>query len=171
MLVEGESDRAALRTLAARRGLAVDVVAMGGATNIARVLRRYADEPVTGLCDAAEEGFFRRAWAGRSDGFAVCHADLEDELIRALGVPAVEAVVEAAGELRSLRRFQGMPFHRDRPAAAQLHRFLGTTSGRKIRYGGLLIEALDLDRVPEPLDTVLAAAARAVTRPSDHASG
>jgi hypothetical protein len=37
----------------------------------------------------------------------------------------------------------------------QLHRFLGTTSGRKARYAGLLVEHLDLDRVPEPLDALL----------------
>jgi hypothetical protein len=33
---------------------------------------------------------------------------------------------------------------------------MGTRSGRKIRYGRLLVEALDLDHVPRPLDGVLA---------------
>jgi len=33
-----------------------------------------------------------------------------------------------------------------------LHRFIGTRSGRKIRYGHLLAQAVDLDRIPAPLD-------------------
>ena len=39
-------------------------------------------------------------------GFFACETDLEDELIRALGVPAVEAVIEEQGELMSLRILQ-----------------------------------------------------------------
>jgi len=37
-----------------------------------------------------------------------------------------------------------------------LRRFLGTRAGRKVRYGTLLVDALDLDRVPGALDGVLA---------------
>jgi len=37
-----------------------------------------------------------------------------------------------------------------------LRRFLGTRAGRKVRYGTLLVDALDLDRVPPALDAVLA---------------
>lgn len=158
VLVEGESDRAALLTLAERRGVAVEVAVLGGATNVRRFLARYAQVPVTGLCDAGEESFFRRAWAGRDGEFFVCDADLEDELVRALGPAAVEEVIAAEGDLRSYRKLQAMPFHRDRPVPAQLHRFLGTTSGRKIRYARLLVGALDLRRVPRPLEAVLAAA-------------
>jgi hypothetical protein len=33
---------------------------------------------------------------------------------------------------------------------------MGSGSGRKIRYAGLLVDALDLSRVPRPLDLVLA---------------
>lgn len=123
---------------------------------------------LAGLCDAAEEGDLRRGLerAGlgrdltRSDmealGFWVCVADLEDELIRALGVDAVEHVVAAQGELRPFRIFQQQPAQRDRTPEAQLRRFMGTRAGRKIRYGRLLVEALDLDEVPRPLDRVLA---------------
>jgi hypothetical protein len=32
---------------------------------------------------------------------------------------------------------------------------MGSGSGRKIRYAGLMVEALELDRVPRPLDLVL----------------
>jgi len=90
-------------------------------------------------------------------GFFVCDADLEDELIRALGPEAVERVLDAQGELASFRRFQEQPAQRARDAHAQLRRFMGTRSGRKIRYGALLIDALELERVPRLLDLVLAA--------------
>jgi len=39
---------------------------------------------------------------------------------------------------------------------AQLRRFMGTRGGRKIQYARLLVDALDLTRVPRPLDGVLA---------------
>jgi hypothetical protein len=174
VLVEGVSDRAAIEALAAVRGLdltatAVEVVAMGGATSIRHFLAEHAGDGVrlAGLCDAAEEGWFRRglerAGYGRPRdrcdlealGFFVCDADLEDELIRALGVPAVERVVEAEGDLRSLRSLQKQPAQRDRPAADQVRRFLGSGSGRKVRYARLLVEALAPEQVPRPLDRLL----------------
>ncbi len=82
--------------------------------------------------------------------------DLEDELVRALGVPAVEQVVAAAGELGALRTLQRQPAQRERPVELQLRRFLGSHSGRKARYARLLVEALDPDAVPAPLDGLLA---------------
>ena len=90
-------------------------------------------------------------------GFFVCEVDLEDELIRALGVAAVERVLDQEGELASFRILQRQPAQRGRATEHQLHRFLGTRSGRKVRYGQLLIEALDLARVPRPLDLLLQA--------------
>jgi hypothetical protein len=175
VLVEGESDRAAVRTLAGRRGrdLAaeeVTVVAMAGATNIAHHLDRYGPSGVrlAGLYDAAEERFFRRGLerAGLGSGldraglealgFFGCDADLEDELIRALGPDAVLEILAAEGELRSFRLFQGQPAQQGRTLTEQLHRFLGTRSGRKIRYGGLLAAALGPDQVPRSLDRLLA---------------
>jgi len=47
---------------------------------------------------------------------------------------------------------QNQPAHRGRHLHDQLHRFIGTRSGRKIRYGHLLAQAVDLDRIPAPLD-------------------
>jgi hypothetical protein len=85
----------------------------------------------------------------------VCDADLEDELIRCLGADTVERILAAEGELGSFRTFQKQPAQRGRPVQAQLRRFLGTKQGRKIRYGTLLVEALDLADVPRPLDGVL----------------
>jgi hypothetical protein len=120
------------------------------------------------MCDAAEERDFRRALerAGlgarltRADmealGFYVCDADLEDELIRALGTAVVEQLVAAEGELRSFRTLQKQPAQREKPLEDQLRRFIGTKSGRKIRYARLLVESLEPDRVPRPLTKVLA---------------
>jgi hypothetical protein len=177
VLVEGNSDRVALHTLAGRRGrdLAADgieVVAMGGITNTRAFASRYGPRglgaSLAGLYDAGEEAKVRHGLAaaglvaapgadGLSGlGFYKCSADLEDELIRALGVDAVEAVIEAAGEARSLRLLAGMPAQRDWTREAVLRRFLGARSGRKARYAALLMDAMEPDRVPEPLAALLA---------------
>jgi hypothetical protein len=177
VLVEGPSDRRALETLAARRGRnlgaeGVSVVSIGGATNIRSALDvfgpRGRDAYLAGLCDAAEEGDFRRSLEeaglgvdltrdGMEDlGFFVCVADLEDELIRCLGKDAVEKVLEEQGDLVSFRTFQKQPEWRGRTTEEQLRRFMGTGSGRKIRTAALLVGELDLSRVPRPLDHVLA---------------
>jgi hypothetical protein len=177
VLVEGLSDREAVEALAVRRGrdLAADgvaVVPIGGAQAIRAALDLYGpgglDVRLAGLCDAGEERGFRRALerAGlgreltRSDaealGFFVCEADLEDELIRALGVDAVEQVVEAYGDLGPFRTLQKQPEWRGRPVHDQLRRFFGSGGRRKIRYARYLVEAVPLDRMPRPLDGVLA---------------
>ncbi|HYI33428.1 MAG TPA: ATP-dependent endonuclease, partial [Glaciibacter sp.] len=90
-------------------------------------------------------------------GFHVCVADLEDELIRAHGVESVEKEIEAQGELRAFRTFQLQTAQRIRSPEQQLHRFMGTHSGRKLQYADALVGSLGLDRVPEPLDRLLAA--------------
>ena len=177
VLVEGISDQVALEAIAARRGrdLAAEgiaVVPMGGARNIRRFLERFGprglDVRLAGLCDAREEGDFRRGLerAGlgsdlsRADmeahGFYVCVADLEDELIRCLGAAAVEQVVRAQGELGSFRTLQRQPAWQGRSSQEQLRRFIGTHSGRKVRYARLLVDALELTSVPRPLDRLLA---------------
>jgi hypothetical protein len=177
VLVEGVSDQFALEALARRRGRSLDaegvsIVPMGGATNIRTFLNRFGPEGlglrVAGLCDAAEEGDFRRGLerAGlgsnltRADmerlGFYVCVDDLEDELIRSLGVAAIERVIDAQGELEAFRTFQREPQWRARTSEQQLRRFFGTHRGRKIQSAALLVDALDLGRVPRPLDAVLA---------------
>jgi hypothetical protein len=177
ILVEGTSDRIALETLAERRGRelaaeGVSIVPIGGAQALGRFLERLRSEKpgvtAAGLCDAGEEASFRRSLerAGigsdltRAEmealGFFVCDADLEDELIRALGAQRVEEVVEAHGDLGPLRTLQKQPEWRSRPLEEQLRRFFGSGARRKIRYSRVLVEALDLDRVPRPLDCVLA---------------
>lgn len=177
VLVEGVSDKLAVRALAKRRGRDVDaegvaVLAMGGSKNIRRFLEVFGPAglnlAIAGLCDAGEERDFKsaleRAGVGtslsRRDmaalGFHVCVVDLEDELIRALGVAAVEQVVEAQGERAALQTFRRQPAWAGRSPEEQLRRFFGTHGGRKIECAPLLVQALDLDRVPPPLDLLLA---------------
>ncbi|MQA80605.1 MAG: ATP-dependent endonuclease [Streptosporangiales bacterium] len=177
VLVEGMSDQAAVEALAARhlRDLdaeGVSVVPLGGAMSIAPFLDLFGPDGVdvrlAGLCDVAEEGYFRRGLerAGlgadltRADmealGFYVCVEDLEDELIRTLGVASVERVIEDQGDLRSWRVLQQQPAHQGRSVEEVLRRFMGTRSGRKIHYARLLVDALDLADVPRPLERVLA---------------
>jgi len=48
------------------------------------------------------------------------------------------------------------PAWRGRSTEAQLRRFLGAGSQRKLRYARLLVEAVDLGGLPRPLDAVLA---------------
>jgi len=176
VLVEGDSDRIALRTLA-RRGArdltaeGIAVIAMGGITNTRTVASHYGPRGLglrlAGLYDAPEEAKLQHglAAAGLGSaaepaalselGFYKCSVDLEDELIRALGVNAVEQVIEAAGEARSLRLLTGMPAQRGWQREAVLRRFIGVRSGRKARYAGLLVDVLDPGHVPAPLAAVL----------------
>jgi hypothetical protein len=177
VLVEGISDQVALHAIAERRGRDLDadgisIVAMQGATNIGHFLELYGPRGLAvglgGLCDAGEEGMFRRglerAGIGRnltradmeSLGFYVCVADLEDELIRSLGAASVQDVIDAQGELGSFRTMQKQPAQRGRTIDQQLRRFMSTRGGRKIRYARLLVDALELTKVPRPLDRVLA---------------
>ena len=167
VLVEGESDRLAVERLAERRGrdLAaedVHVLPIGGATNIRAEIARFGGVVVVGLCDVGEERCYRRAFAAASLPFFVCDADLEDELIRAIGTDAMRTFIDDQGERAAFAAFQRQPFQRQpdqqgKTAEAQLRRFMGTKSGRKLRYARLLVDALDLTRVPAPLEALLAA--------------
>ena len=88
-------------------------------------------------------------------GFYVCTADLEDELIRALGHAAVEQIIRAQGGLRSFRTFQKQPAQQGQSSGEQLHRFMGTRSGRKRQYARLLAVACALYG-PHPIGMGLA---------------
>lgn len=168
VLLEGPSDCAAVNALAAGRGrdLAAEgvcVLPMGGAMSVGRFARLLGppglDLRLTGLCDEAERPYYTRALerpGAAREGIFVCAADLEDELIRALGVRRVEELFQAEGDLRAFRTFLHQPAQRGRPPQQQVRRFLGTKKGRKIHYGRVLVEALDPDRVPAPLDGLLA---------------
>ncbi len=177
VLVEGISDKLALEALAERRGLNLDadrisVVPIGGAQAIGRFLERFGPQGLNvrlaGLCDAGEEREFARGLErtglgsdlSRPDmeslGFYVCVADLEDELIRSLGAASVEELLAAQGDLGSFRTLQKQPAWHGRTTEEQLRRFMGSGGSRKIRYARLLVDALDLGRVPRPLEGLLA---------------
>lgn len=176
VLVEGISDQIAVEALAGlqARDLAkegVVVVPVGGARSVSAYLARFgpagAGLRVGGLCDAAEERHFCRALAragfpppaSRGDlereGFFVCDRDLEDELIRAVGPDAIEAILAAEGDLASFRTLQRQAAWREAGFVDQVRRFLGAGARRKLRYASRFVLALDLDRQPRPLREVL----------------
>ncbi|MFH8472068.1 TOPRIM nucleotidyl transferase/hydrolase domain-containing protein [Streptomyces sp. NPDC018000] len=176
VLVEGSSDQVALEALATRYGRdlgaeGVAVVPLGGATSIGRFLDVCGPPglglPLAGLCDIGEERHFRRhlervgLGSGlmhaelETIGFHVCDADLEDELIRAVGAEGVQQVIEAQGETRRFHTFQGQSAQRERPVEHQLRRFMGTHSGRKALYAQALVAHVDIERVPRPLERLL----------------
>ena len=164
VLVEGPSDRRAVETLARRRGRdlqaeGIGVVPMGGYGNLPRLLGRYGGLRLAGLYDVGEERHFLRALgcADRGEleraGFYACARDLEDELTRAVGPDGVERVLAEQGELRAFQTYRKQPAHRALPLEEQLYGFMWN---RKQRYAVLLVDALDLERIPRPLDRVLA---------------
>jgi hypothetical protein len=174
VLVEGISDRRALEVLAERRGRDLEhegivIVPIGGAHAVGRFLERFgprgSNKRLAGLCDAGEEHYFRRSLerAGfgsdltRVDmerlGFYVCVENLEHELVRAVGADVVLEVIAAEGELESFRTYQKQPAKRKLTHEDQLWGFMWN---RKLRYADLLVRALDLTRVPPPLEGVLA---------------
>jgi hypothetical protein len=160
VLVEGESDRIAVETLAGRRGRdlsseGISVMAVGGAHALQRVLRTLEAERIAGLYDRGEEAAIRRALdrAGiAAEAFYACDPDLEGELVRALGAERMLRLVEERGHLAAFRTYQRQPGKRALSLDAQLH---GWLHNWKVRYAAALVEALDLDRVPSPLDGVL----------------
>jgi len=173
ILVEGVSDQRAVEALARlrRRDLekeGVVVIPIAGATNIGRFLDLLGpggyDLRLAGLCDEGEESQFgmalERAALGSSLdrhglaelGFFVCVRDLEDELIRALGVDAMLSLIESQRQLRRFRSFQNQPAQSHKSTEEQIWRWLGN---HKIRYAPLMVEALSPDRVPAPLHEVL----------------
>ena len=128
LLVEGVGDQVALDTLAERHGRnleyeGVSIVPMGGASGLGEFLNHLQGPEgfrvrVSGLCDEGEVSDFQRGLerAGlgsnlsrfdmESLGFYVCVVDLEDELIRSLGVYSVERVIEDQGNSGRSRRFR-----------------------------------------------------------------
>lgn len=179
VLVEGISDQIAVETLAARQGRdlapeGIVVLPIGGAMAVGRFLDEFgpagAGLRVSGLCDAAEASYFSRQLKrsgyakadGRIDlekqGFFVCNRDLEDELIRAVGSDAIEAILVQQGDLSPFRTLQKQVAWRDAGFVDQFRRFLSAGARRKLRYASLLVEALDIDQQPRPLRDVLARA-------------
>ena len=174
LLVEGISDVIALQTLAEIEGVDLsDIVILpaGGAQAIGPQLRRFGPEGtgtiVGGLCDAAEAPFFvtglRRAGfdtvppegALARNGFHVCDRDLEDELLRALGLEAALAVIEGEGEGQALATLRAQAAWRELPLLDQIRRFLASRARRKARYAALFVRAIPRGAHPGPLRAVL----------------
>lgn len=161
ILVEGASDQRAVEALARRRhrDLAAEgtlVVPITGATNLDRFVDLLGSSglglSLVGLCDQAEADLF--AAALDPDRFFVCLRDLEEELIRALGAEKVIELMAGQGQIGRFHRFQRQPAQRHKTLEQQVWRWLGN---HKIRYAPLMVDALDLDKVPTPLEAVLAA--------------
>jgi hypothetical protein len=195
VLLEGSSDVAAVRAVAALYGVTATThryqfIDMGGVTNIHRhlVAFRTASVPVRviGMCDAGEAKYFVRALqvigcdlqheADLAEyGFSVCDADLEDELIRALGPERVVSALDRLGLRARLATFQRQPAWRDRPLHEQLHRFAGVASGRKTLLAGAFAGELARSEVPAPLRHLVAAivngAVPTPVRPAEDGSG
>ena len=173
ILVEGESDRAALVAAAGVLGFdlsATSILVMNGATNVVKLLTGTVPTGarVAGLYDVGEEAHIVRALAeaglteGRDStalerlGFFACDRDLEAELIRALGAARVINVIGTQGDdLRRFRSLQQMPEWRGRRVEDQLRRWFGSGSRRKVRYAALLVQAMAVVEVPRPLRRVL----------------
>ena len=162
VLVEGESDRRALIVLGGSRGLdlvseTTDVVAMTGATNLPRFVALLGPDgcrvPVLALCDEAEAAYFRDALPSSAPLF-VCVRDLEDELIRAIGIDRVVDIFGEYGDSRRWHRLLRQPEHRESPRIHQVRRFIGN-SFRKIEYAERIAAAIRPDEVPDPLRGLL----------------
>jgi hypothetical protein len=179
VVVEGVSDQVAVETAAegVGRDLAAEgvlVVPIGGAhalRNLPTPLRaRTGTARWAGLYDIGEEEVVRRGLAIAdlgtprthdelaAMGFIACDRDLEDELLRAVGMDELDGVLAAHGDLAAFRSFQGQPAWRDRDTQTQARRFLGAGARRKTRYARVLVEAsLARNRLPAPLGALLRA--------------
>ena len=177
VLVEGVSDRIAIEAVARRRGTdlsGIGVVPTGGAQGTERMLRalaaRHTGVPVAGVHDLAESPVVKQALVAvgmlapgadaAAAGFYACVDDLEDELLRGVGLDDVERCLAQQGDLGSFHRMQQQPQWRDRDLRSQLRRWLAGGSRRKLRYAGILVDAMPLERMPPPLVAALARAVR-----------
>lgn len=167
IIVEGVSDHIALDTLAIGRGVdlvdrGVAIVPVGGAHAAARLLPTLAKgRRIVALCDEKEASFIEGALQAVGKDPArmfVCREDLEDELIRAVGVEKVLEVLAREGDLGSFETLQHQPPWRGRDVTQQLRRFFGAGARRKLRYAKALVEASLPDRAPPPLVDALEAA-------------
>lgn len=175
ILVEGLSDLYAIVALAERLGRnfdasgisIVDMEGAGGLKTFVELLGRAGfGLKIAGMCDADKEadwatvlheaGITAKATRAsmHGSGFFVCDLDLEDELIRAYGTAHVVQLIKEEGEGEALEQFKGQNAYKSKPLAAQVRAFL-QKKGRKVRYAPLIVDRLDLSKVPPPLTQVL----------------
>jgi hypothetical protein len=175
ILVEGLSDLYSLVALAERQGRDLDgegvsLVDMEGAGGLRTFLGLLGPQGfglrVAGICDADKEMEWGNvlqevrlaASAGRgamkAAGFFVCDRDLEEELIRAFGMDEIEKLIDEEGELAAYKALCGQPNQKGKSREDRLHTFL-RSRGRHVRYAPLIVERLDLAKVPKSLTSVL----------------
>ena len=168
LLVEGESDKAALESLAPRFGVdlvaeEITVTVLGGAGNFGRAIAEAAAQGhrVGGLYDEGEERFVAGALNRQEgedltrQGFFACRRDLEDELIRAIGMAEMTAVLESKNDLKGFRAFQGQEAHSSAEADEQLRRFISANGARKRQYAAAMAEEVAFENVPEPMSGLI----------------
>ncbi len=168
ILVEGESDKAAVVTLLPRFGIDAEaenitVTVINGAGNFGRAIPETValGHRVGGLYDEAEEHFVADALnrqAGEDltrQGFFASRPDLELELVRAVGAVAMTPLLEQHGDLKTFRNFQDQPKYRDADVVEQLRRYIGANGARKAKYAAILVEALEFGAFPEPLEGIV----------------
>ena len=165
-----------LEVLAERRGRdleaqGISVVAMGGSKNVTRFLKMFGpqglDVRLAGLCDAAEEGDFRRGLEGRPRIRPHARRSGTARLLRVRRRSRGRADPftrrrcrgtsrHRAGDLVSFRTFQRQPEWRGRSVEEQLRASSArTAAGRSGRPPPSSRHWIST-RVPRPLDQVLA---------------
>lgn len=171
ILVEGDSDKFALEAAAEKVGRNLDregitIVSLEGSGGLETFLGilgpRGLGLRLSGLCDLdSEDDWMRRLEKAKvgaaSDrdtmeglGFFVCQVDLEDELLRAIGVDEALAVVDHRGDREAFDRDAQQPANRGASLHEQLLGFLGRR-GRKVTYAPEFVDRLDASKIPQPL--------------------
>jgi len=176
ILVEGPSDKLALQAAAEKLSKDLDsrgasIIELDGANTLATFLKLVGktgfDLPIYALCDADKESLWRSTLqsAGygtletRADleafGFLVADRDLEDELIRALGVARVKAAITNEGDDSAWATFQKQGTQRGLPELEQLRNFIQVRTARKVQYAPVLVDLLQLHEVPNCLARII----------------
>jgi predicted ATPase len=173
ILVEGISDHYAIEALATRKAKNIDaagvsIVVLAGASSINNYLALLGPKGLrvrlAGLADVSDEARWSKALeanglganldrAGMAKiGFHICDPDLEGVLIAALGNARTIQVIHDQGDNAAFERFCKQPAHSGKSLQQQLHDFI---HGRNVEYAMPLVDALDLTKVPAPLEGVL----------------
>lgn len=164
LLVEGESDKAAVVTVLPRFGIDLEaehitVTVINGAGNFGRAIPEAVKlgHRVGGMYDEAEAHFVSDAlnrYPGEDltrQGFFACCPDLELELVGAVGHVETAALLDTHGDLKTFRNFQDQPKYKDAEVTEQLRRYIGANGARKAKYAAIMAEAVDFEAMPEPL--------------------
>jgi putative ATP-dependent endonuclease of the OLD family len=174
MFVEGPSDRLAMLALAKKKNLALDslgvsIVTLDGAGILTWFVKLFGPSgfqlPLCGLCDSDHLSEWSKVLETsgvgtnlsqakmETIGFFVCDRDLEDELIKTLGLAAVIQTIDQNGDTNAWKIFCQQPKNKNLTQADQLRAFLRKTQ-RKVLYAPLLVSKLSTT-IPRPLEELL----------------